>query len=220
MAGGRRCREHGISPETLSDLRSSLADHLSTVRESDETWDSSIFSITLGVLPISILLAVHRTETRRAFWLGFALFGSAYLRFSLVLSIESRMMTTKALDFLDSKLPRSIPAGFAYFDYDNDGSMDLYVVNNSQPNALYLNKGNGVFNDVTAVAGSNPWFSNILAGPPLTRSIGNKDDFVWIGNNTKTAVQLRPRIACAIDITTAMMTTKIKICSKLYPAIT
>ena len=30
------------------------------LRESDETWDSSIFSLTLGVLLISILLAVHR----------------------------------------------------------------------------------------------------------------------------------------------------------------
>ena len=67
--------------------------------------------------------------------------------------------------YLDSKVPRSIPAGLAYFDYDNDGKMDLYVANNSQPNALYLNKGNGTFMDVTSAAGSNTaWFSNILAG--------------------------------------------------------
>ncbi len=37
------------------------------LRESSDLWDSSIFSLTLGVLLISILLAVHRTETRRAF---------------------------------------------------------------------------------------------------------------------------------------------------------
>ena len=67
------------------------------LRESDETWDSSIFSLTLGMLLISILLAIHRTENRRAFWLGFALFGSAYLGFFLVPSIESRLITTKAL---------------------------------------------------------------------------------------------------------------------------
>ena len=57
-----------------------------TLRESNETWDSSIFSLVLGVLPISILLAIHRTnhrtDQRQAFWLGFALFGSAYLGFS------------------------------------------------------------------------------------------------------------------------------------------
>ena len=46
------------------------------LRESNETWDSSIFSLILVVLLISILLAIHRTGQRRAFWLGFALFGS------------------------------------------------------------------------------------------------------------------------------------------------
>src|SRR5271165_3322942 len=82
------------------------------LRESDETWDSSIFSLTLGMLSVSILLAVHRTETRRAFWLGFALFGSAYLGFSLVPSIESRLITIKALAYLDSKVPdRAIVQG-------------------------------------------------------------------------------------------------------------
>ena len=38
-------------------------------RESNETWDSNIFSLTLGMLTISILVAIHRTEKRRAFWL-------------------------------------------------------------------------------------------------------------------------------------------------------
>jgi len=72
------------------------------LRESDETWDSSIFSLTLGMLSVSILLAIHRTEQRRALWLGFALFGWTYLGLSLVPSIESRLLTTKALAYLDS----------------------------------------------------------------------------------------------------------------------
>jgi hypothetical protein len=75
------------------------------LRESTDTWDSIIFSLVLGVLLISILLAIHRTGQRRAFWLGFALFGAAYLGFSLVPSIEPRLITTKALAFLDSKVP-------------------------------------------------------------------------------------------------------------------
>src|SRR5208337_4118511 len=130
------------------------------LRESNETWDSSIFSLTLVVLSISILLAIHRTDQRQAFWLGFALFGSAYLGVSLIPSIEPRLITTKELTFLDSKVPRSIPAGFAGFDL---------IVTDSQPNALYVNKGNGWIKDVTAIAGSNPAskqasFPNILAG--------------------------------------------------------
>ena len=32
------------------------------LRESNEIWDSSIFSLTLGMLSVSILLAIHRTE--------------------------------------------------------------------------------------------------------------------------------------------------------------
>ncbi len=75
------------------------------LRESTDTWDSSVFSITLSVLLTSILLAIDRTEAQRAFWLGFALFGSAYLGFSLIPSIEPRLITTKALTYLDSKFP-------------------------------------------------------------------------------------------------------------------
>jgi hypothetical protein len=75
------------------------------LRESNDLWDSGIFTLTLTVLLISILLAVHRTESRRALWLGFALFGWSYLGFSLVPSIEPRLFTTKALAYLDSKVP-------------------------------------------------------------------------------------------------------------------
>ena len=156
------------------------------LRESNAIWDSSIFSITLGVLLVSVLLAVHRTEKRRAFWLGFALFGSAYLGLSMVPSIEPRLITTKALAYLDSKMTRSIPAG--YFD-DYNGSMDLYVVNNSQTNALFLNKSNGTFENVAAVAGSNPvgnrtWsLWNSLVRTSLKGSNGTTENFVKIGHS-------------------------------------
>ena len=153
------------------------------LRESNETWDSSIFSMTLGVLLISILLAVHHLGSRKAFWLGFAVFGSAYVGLSLVPSIEPRLITTKALAFLDSKMPRSIPVGLAFY-----GSMHLYVGNDLQPNVLYFNRGKGTYEDVTAVAGSNPaskqaWFPNILAGPSLTGSSGTTENFVRIGHS-------------------------------------
>jgi hypothetical protein len=71
------------------------------LRESSDLWESGVFTRTLAALLISILLAVHRTDSRRAFWLGFALFGWTYLGLSLVPSTESRLMTTKALATLD-----------------------------------------------------------------------------------------------------------------------
>ncbi len=66
------------------------------LREATDLWVSSIFSLTLGVLLLSILLAVHRREKRRAFWLGFALFGWIYLALTLMPSTESRLITGKA----------------------------------------------------------------------------------------------------------------------------
>jgi hypothetical protein len=75
------------------------------LRESSDLWDNGIFTLTLGVLLISILFAVHCTEFRRAFWIGFALCGWIYLGLSLVPSIESRLITSKALAYLDSKVP-------------------------------------------------------------------------------------------------------------------
>jgi hypothetical protein len=161
------------------------------LRESNEDWDSGVFSLVLTVLLLSILLAVHRTERRRAFWLGFALFGAAYLCLTLVPPIETRLITTKALAFIDSKVPRSIPAGIAYADFDRDGKMDLYVVNQSHSDALYLNKGNGTFQDVTASAGLNSgnqatgrgsfYFST---GRLLVRgSVGTTENFTRIGHS-------------------------------------
>jgi len=72
------------------------------LREASEIWDSGLFSLMLGVLLISILFAVHRHESKRAFWLGFAIFGWIYVGLSLVPSVEPRLITTKALTYLDS----------------------------------------------------------------------------------------------------------------------
>ncbi len=73
------------------------------LREASELWESGIFTATLGILLASILLAVHSEESSRAYWLGFALFGWIYL--GLLPPIESRLITTKALAYLDSKMP-------------------------------------------------------------------------------------------------------------------
>jgi hypothetical protein len=140
------------------------------LRESNGIWDSGVFTLVLAILLTSVLLAIHRTEERRAFWLGFALFGAAYLGLSLVPPIESRLITTRALGHIASKMPRSMPAGFAYFDYDNDGDMDLYFVNQAQPKVLYVNRGNGTFEDVTS-------------GKPLRGSTGTAENFVRIGHS-------------------------------------
>lgn len=60
-------------------------------------------------------------------------------------------------------LPETVGAGCAFFDFDNDGWMDIYLVNSGQSdfftptaplkNALYRNNRNGTFTDVTDKAG-------------------------------------------------------------------
>jgi hypothetical protein len=71
------------------------------LREATDQWDSGLFSLTLGVLLNAVLLAVHRIEARRAFWIGFVLFGWGYLSLSLISSTESRLITTGALAYLE-----------------------------------------------------------------------------------------------------------------------
>jgi enediyne biosynthesis protein E4 len=60
-------------------------------------------------------------------------------------------------------LPETVGAGCAFFDYDNDGWMDIYLVNSGASdfyspavplrNALYSNNRDGTFRDVTEKAG-------------------------------------------------------------------
>jgi hypothetical protein len=64
---------------------------------------------------------------------------------------------------VDRYLPETVGAGCAFFDYDNDGWMDIYLVNSGPSdfftppaplkNALYHNNGDGTFTDVTDKAG-------------------------------------------------------------------
>lgn len=60
-------------------------------------------------------------------------------------------------------LPETLPPGCAFFDYDNDGWMDVFLVNSGPSDfftpkkplrhALYRNNRNGTFTDVTVSAG-------------------------------------------------------------------
>jgi hypothetical protein len=49
--------------------------------------------------------------------------------------------------------PRGKGLGVAAFDFDADGHMDLAVANDTQPNNLYKNNGNGTFTDVGVLSG-------------------------------------------------------------------
>src|SRR5258708_27834628 len=69
-------------------------------------------------------------------------------------------------------LPETLPPGCAIFDYDNDGWMDIFLVNTGESdffkpkkplrNALYKNNRDGTFTDVTEQAG-------VTGGKPVRR---------------------------------------------------
>jgi hypothetical protein len=49
--------------------------------------------------------------------------------------------------------PSSKALGVALLDYDDDGFLDLFVANDTEPNRLYRNNGNGTFADEALTAG-------------------------------------------------------------------
>ena len=51
-------------------------------------------------------------------------------------------------------IPTSKSLGIALLDYDNDGWMDLFVSNDTEPNKLYRNNHNGTFTDVAVAVGN------------------------------------------------------------------
>ncbi|MBA3442900.1 MAG: VCBS repeat-containing protein, partial [Pyrinomonadaceae bacterium] len=57
---------------------------------------------------------------------------------------------TKRAGLLD---PSGKAMGVALIDYDNNGWMDLFVTNDTEPNRLYKNNGNGTFTDTAVEAG-------------------------------------------------------------------
>jgi hypothetical protein len=78
---------------------------VAALRASTDAWESGVLGLTLLILLTAVLLAVHRTDRKRAYWLGFALFGWVYLIVSLIPPIGSRLPTTIGLTFIDSKIP-------------------------------------------------------------------------------------------------------------------
>jgi hypothetical protein len=49
--------------------------------------------------------------------------------------------------------PSAKTLGVALIEYDNDGHLDVFAANDTQPNRLYRNKGDGTFTDVGVMAG-------------------------------------------------------------------
>jgi WD40 repeat protein len=149
------------------------------LRESDDTWDSEIFTLTLGALLVSILLAIHRSEKKRAFWLGFALLGAAYLGLSLVPSIESRLITTKALAFLESRISDRpiVISGRVWDTWSRNLGQNNQSINSTS--IAFSPQGNLVASGNQGVI--RVW--DVSGGNPLGTWSGTAENFVRIGHS-------------------------------------
>lgn len=92
-------------------------------------------------------------------------------------------------------MPETMGSGGGFLDYDNDGNLDLFLVNSSEWDApkgpgagsslaLYRNKGGGTFEDVTTAAGLNHTIYGMGASFADFDGDGDADIYVTaVGNN-------------------------------------
>jgi hypothetical protein len=89
--------------------------------------------------------------------------------------------------------PTSKALGVALLDYDNDGWLDLFVSNDTEPNKLYHNNHDGTFTDVAVAAGvAYSEAGTVRAG--MGTDASDYDDSGWqslvIGNFTNEGMAL------------------------------
>jgi hypothetical protein len=144
------------------------------LRESSDVWESGIFTVTLGTLLISILLAVHRAESKRAFWLGFTLFGCVYIGLTFMPSIESRLITAKALAYLDSKVPGR-PLEMV--------ALQVTSTSSGSPSDPVQSAVFGVGRNQRVTTSQGLWIRDVTPGRLLSGWGGTTENFVRIGHS-------------------------------------
>jgi enediyne biosynthesis protein E4 len=89
--------------------------------------------------------------------------------------------------------PAGKTLGVALLDYDDDGWMDLFVANDTEPNKLYRNNRNGTFTDNAVVAGvafSEAGTARAGMGVDAADYEGSGKQSVVIGNFTNESIAL------------------------------
>jgi hypothetical protein len=145
------------------------------LKEATDLWEHAVFSLTLLAMVTAVLLAIHRRAARRAFWLGFALFGGCYLALSTIPPIETRMISSQVFVYLHSKLPGQQAQTVSYLvtsrPTGNSGSKSQMLTLTSTNNQL------------SASGKGSVQFSIASNGLQLTRWGGSTENFVNIGHS-------------------------------------
>src|SRR5262245_46171736 len=104
---------------------------IAALRNSSEMWAGVMLLATLGMLASSILGIVYRTDGRRAWWLGFALFGWGYFALAYLPGVRPKLPTTGLLAYTHTKL---IPA---------PGRLGAFRITSAGPGRVRLVSGSG-----------------------------------------------------------------------------
>jgi hypothetical protein len=151
---------------------------IAALRASTDAWDSGILGLTLLILLTAVLLAVHRTDQRRAFSSGFALFGWAYLVASLIPQIGFRLPTTMGLTFIDSKIPGRQTSWVATFlPYPNTNIET--VGTNSVQGYVFTPQVNNLYTSIQ----NNVWLWDATTGKLVPGPGDTTENFIRIGHS-------------------------------------
>ena len=122
-----------FSLATLMSVVAVAAFIVAALRFASAFWASAAFTLSVAVLLFSLLAVVFRRDASRAFWVGYLLFGWAYLAivfgpwFSS--NVRDHLLTSKILGYTHNKIA-SLHAnegglGAVASDIDHDGWADL-----------------------------------------------------------------------------------------------
>jgi hypothetical protein len=150
---------------------------ITALRAASDSWDSALFTTTLAMFLVSVLLTVHSAGRQRAFWFGFCLFGWAYLLASLVPQIEPRLLTTKGLAWLDAK----VPGRSQYMVEQLDVALDNSINQTKTMQGLALGRNSRTVADSTDLGIIRLWYS--ATGKLLSGSGSTSENFVRIGHS-------------------------------------
>jgi hypothetical protein len=197
LPGGPLMRRFRFRIGSLLILIVFLGVGFAALREATGLWDSIVLTLAIGVLLVSLLLAIHRQAERRAFWVAFALFGWVYLGLTAIPPIESRLLTTRALAYLDSQIPgrpsllELTTTALAYLDSQVPGRPGLIEgttsgAGNMDPIALTVRSVASSPDGTRLAASNNSGGLRIWSTAPgkfLFTSTGTIENFVRIGHS-------------------------------------
>jgi hypothetical protein len=104
LVGAFPMRRFRFSIASLMTLVVFVAVSLAALRYVSPLWARALFSITWGILLAAVIGIIYRDGRRRAFWVGFALFGFGYLALSFgpwaSAEVRPHLITTALLNEL------------------------------------------------------------------------------------------------------------------------